>query len=201
MIVTSKQQETRVQELEQVIEEYLSREKGLQQQMQQLVAAPPPETTTPADLDEERMTSLTEDALRHLDDYAYLGEHPFAKLEVVNHYLPVHEGPQTMGPNGAGVTHLDRGKALHSVLVQAVQQLRPAGNEPHGSEVPSRDWHNYLILHDSYVKGELTRDIMARLYIGEGTYNRTRRRALRSVAKMLQELESQAQANAQRGAG
>jgi hypothetical protein len=58
-----------------------------------------------------------------------------------------------------------------------------------------------VILHDSYVKGELTRDIMARLYIGEGTYNRTRRRALRSVAKMIQELESQAQANVQQGAG
>ena len=44
-------------------------------------------------------------------------------------------------------------------------------------------------LHGSYVQGELTREIMARLYIGEGTYNRTRRRALRSVAKAIQEIE------------
>jgi hypothetical protein len=86
---------------------------------------------------------------------------------------------------------LDQGKALHSLLIYAIEQLRPAGAEPSSTVVPTREWHNYLILHDSYVKDELTRDIMARLYIGEGTYNRTRRRALRSVGKMIQEMEQQ----------
>jgi hypothetical protein len=37
---------------------------------------------------------------------------------------------------------------------------------------------------------------MARLYIGEGTYNRTRRRALRSIAKTIQEMEQQVQGQA-----
>ena len=33
---------------------------------------------------------------------------------------------------------------------------------------------------------------MSRLYIGEGTFNRTRRRALRGVAKALAEMEESA---------
>jgi len=39
------------------------------------------------------------------------------------------------------------------------------------------------------VLGELNRDIMARLYIGEGTFNRARRRAIRGVARALKEME------------
>lgn len=198
MIVSAKQQETRVQELEQVIEEYLLREKGLQQQVQQLVAAPPELSAAPSDFDEERMTSLTEDALRHFDDYAYLGEHPFAKLALVERNLPLMEASGAVTPSQTVVTHLDLGRALHSLLVQTLEKLRPVGSEPAGLAVPGRDWYNYIILHDSYVEGVLTRDIMGRLYISEGTYGRTRRRALRSVAKMIQEMESQAQANHQK---
>jgi hypothetical protein len=33
---------------------------------------------------------------------------------------------------------------------------------------------------------------MSQLYISEGTFNRTRRRAIRSVAKALQEMEREA---------
>jgi hypothetical protein len=51
-------------------------------------------------------------------------------------------------------------------------------------------------LHDAYVLGELNRDIMSKLYISEGTFNRTRRRAVRGVAKALQEMEQEAQQRA-----
>jgi hypothetical protein len=43
------------------------------------------------------------------------------------------------------------------------------------------------------VVDELNRDIMSRLYISEGTFNRTRRRAVRGVARALQEVEREAQ--------
>jgi hypothetical protein len=43
------------------------------------------------------------------------------------------------------------------------------------------------------VLGELNRDIMSKLYISEGTFSRTRRRAIRGVAKALQEMEQEAQ--------
>ena len=112
-------------------------------------------------------------------DYPYLGEHKLAQLRIVETYLDVQET--------AFVTHLDRGKALQEVLIAAIEKLKPPGQQP---SLPTREWHQYVILHDSYVLGELNRDIMARLYIGEGTFNRARRRAIRGVARALEEMES-----------
>nr|MBC8249006.1 hypothetical protein [Anaerolineales bacterium] len=59
--------------------------------------------------------------------------------------------------------------------------------------LPTREWHQYVILHDSYVLGERNRDIMSKLYIGEGTFNRARRRAIRGVARAIEEMEREAQ--------
>ena len=193
MVEAATQQEAHIQQLEKSLEQYREREREMQLQLQQIVAAPPATSSLMQDMDDEQMTALVEDALRHLYDFAYLGEHALATLQIVNSYLPqtrvVDNGASALGP-----THLDQGKGLHALLVYALQQLRPVGAEPAASAVPPRDWYNYLILHGSYVQGELTRDIMARLYIGEGTYNRTRRRALRSVAKMITEMEKQVKA-------
>jgi hypothetical protein len=190
MIEAVWQQEAHVKQLELGMKDYLAREKNLQHQMQQLVAAPAPLSAASLDLDEDTMALMTEDALRHLNDYTYLGAHQFAELQVVSRFLPASAGTAATGSQG--VTYLDRGKALHGMLIHAIQQLRPTGVEPSPTVVPTREWHNFLILHDSYLKGELTRDIMARLYIGEGTYNRTRRRALRSIGKLIQEMERKA---------
>ena len=74
-----------------------------------------------------------------------------------------------------------------------MSKLRPAGEEPAAYTVPQRSWHQYLVLYEAYVLGELNRDIMSKLYISEGTFNRTRRRAIRGVAKALQEMEQEAQ--------
>jgi DNA-binding CsgD family transcriptional regulator len=46
-------------------------------------------------------------------------------------------------------------------------------------------WYSYIVLHDAYVEGVPNREIMARLYISEGTFNRTRRIALRALARLL----------------
>jgi hypothetical protein len=94
------------------------------------------------------------------------------------------------------VTHIDRGKALSEVLVQAMNKLRPAGPEPAARAIPPREWYQFVVLHDAYVLGELNRDIMSKLYISEGTFNRTRRRAVRSVAKVLEEMEREVQERA-----
>jgi hypothetical protein len=96
------------------------------------------------------------------------------------------------------VTHIDRGKAISGILEQAVNKLRPAGKEPDTYAVPPRAWHQYITLYDAYVLDKLNRDIMSKLYISEGTFNRTRRRAVRGVAKALQEMELEAQ---ERGTG
>jgi len=46
-----------------------------------------------------------------------------------------------------------------------------------------------VILHDAYVDEIQNRDIMNKLYISEGTFNRTRRTAITSLARTLAEME------------
>jgi hypothetical protein len=40
------------------------------------------------------------------------------------------------------------------------------------------------------MEDRLNREIMSQLYISEGTFNRTRRAAIRSVARLLGEMEA-----------
>lgn len=118
-----------------------------------------------------------EDALQNLYDYAYLGDSPLVNLRLVKSSL--RESP---------VTHLDRGKALYQAVAGALEKLRPGDALP--AEPIPREWFPYLILYDAYVNGLSNQHIMARLYISEGTFNRTRRSALRSLARVMNELEA-----------
>jgi hypothetical protein len=126
---------------------------------------------------------LVEDALRQLHDVPYLGEHELAQLRIVQMRVAAKN-------DGTPTTFLDRGKALSETLTEALDELRPSTPLPKGLQVPPREWHLYIILHDSYVEGETNRDIMSKLYISEGTFNRSRRRALRAVAKSVAEMEA-----------
>jgi hypothetical protein len=181
VVHTVRLQERSVQQIDALLREVREREQELQRRMREVLAA---EARPPIleGLSEKEVVSLVEDALRRLYDYPYLGEHRLAQLRIVESTFDVQEG--------AFVTHLDRGKALQGVLIAALEKLKPPGPQP---SPPTREWHQYVILHDAYVLGELNRDIMAQLYIGEGTFNRARRRAIRGVAKALGEMEREAQ--------
>ena len=111
---------------------------------------------------------MVEDALRNLLDYIELGQSNLADWA-----------------NVTGESHVERGKQLQHLLADAIESLRPAETRP-GEPLP-RLWYNYAVLHDAYVEGAQNREIMARLYISEGTFNRTRRNALRGLARMLME--------------
>jgi hypothetical protein len=124
-----------------------------------------------------------EDALRHLHDVAYLGRHPLADLAVVAAALASVPGP---------VTHLERGQAVRQLLEALINRLRPVGPLP--AEPYPAEWRLYAVLHTAYVEGQPNREIMARLYIGEGTFHRARRQALDAVAAALEEVEAEAQA-------
>ena len=176
-------QEKSVRQIDALVTEFRQREMELRLRMRKVLEAEPP---TLEGIDEKEAVSLVEDALRHLYDYPYLGEHRLAQLRIVKSHLDVQEG--------TFVTHLDRGKALQDVLTTALEKLKPFGPQP---SPPTREWHQYIILHDSYVLGELNRDIMAKLYIGEGTFNRARRRAIRGIARALEEMEREAQRRTQ----
>jgi len=181
VVHTVRLQEQSVQQIDRLLREVRERQRELQWRMRDTLAA---ETSLPllGGQSGREAISLVEDALRHLYDYSYLGEQALAQLRAVESHLDVQEGGL--------VTHLDRGRALQKLLIAAVDKLRPPGPQP---PRPAREWHQYIILHDAYVLGELNRDIMAKLYIGEGTFNRARRRAIRGVARAVAEMERQTQ--------
>lgn len=118
-----------------------------------------------------------EQALKHISDYAYLGDTGLVNLNLVIECLPDDR-----------VTYVDRGKALYGILIEAVEKLKPDDGEP--SSPVSREWYPYLILYGAYFEDRLNRDIMSQLYISEGTFNRTRRSAIRSVTRILEEMEA-----------
>jgi hypothetical protein len=109
-----------------------------------------------------------EEGLRHFSDYITLGQSSLADWAGIQ----------------AG-SHVERGKELQKFLADAMELLRPAGERP--PEPLPRVWYSYAVLHDAYMEGVPNREIMARLYISEGTFNRTRRNALRGLARLLME--------------
>ncbi len=109
---------------------------------------------------------IVEEGLRHVSDVITLGQSVLAdKLEI------------------KGESHIERGKKLQQIIFDSIESLKPAEKRP--SEPLPRIWYNHAVLHDAYVEGVLNREIMARLYISEGTFNRTRRNALRGLARLL----------------
>lgn len=169
-----------------LVEEYRARERELYLQVQQLIAereAAPPSDGSSAD--EETLVPQVEDALRHISDYPYLGEHALSKLRVVERVV------QQRG-DATSSSFVDRGKAVSQVVLAMLDELKPEGAPPKANQVAPREWHLFLILHDSYVLEDPNREVMSKLYISEGTFNRTRRRALRALAKALAEYEASA---------
>lgn len=115
-------------------------------------------------------------ALRNLFDYAHLADSQLAELRIVQRQLA-----------GDKKTHIERGKIVHAVILEALDKMRPGSEVPH--EPVPREWYPYVILYDAYVEGVQNRDIMSKLYISEGTFNRTRRTAITSLARVLAEME------------
>ena len=115
--------------------------------------------------------------LRNMFDYTFLADSTLANLHLVRAYLPPGQ-----------MTSLDRGKIVHAVILEALDKLRPGPTDPRYP--PPREWYPYLILHSAYLEETPNRDIMLRLYISEGTFNRTRRAAIRSLARTLREMEA-----------
>jgi len=141
-------------------------------------AARIPETVSPVALPAEGAPSLeaVEGALRHMHDFVHLGSCPIAQLRAVSARLPAGSG-----------THVDRGRIVHRVLEEAIEKLKPEGQKP--TLTSPREWHHYLIVHEAYIADRPNRDVMAELYISEGTFNRRRREAIEAVTMILQEGE------------
>jgi hypothetical protein len=122
---------------------------------------------------------VVENALRNLYDYDYLSDTPLAEMRIVREHMA-----------GGRKTHIERGQTVQTTLSEVLEKMKPTCEVP--QDPPPREWYPYVILHDAYVDGIQNRDIMSKLYISEGTFNRTRRAAIRSLARMLTELEDSA---------
>jgi hypothetical protein len=117
---------------------------------------------------DQEFVKTVEEGLRHFSDYIVLGQSTLAdKLNIK-----------------AG-SHIERGRELQKIILDSIELLRPAEKRP--PEPLPRVWYNHAVLHDAYVEGVPNREIMARLYISEGTFNRTRRNAIRGLARLLME--------------
>lgn len=117
---------------------------------------------------EANFAKSVEDALRHFGDAVWLGQSPLVEWAEI-----------------PAESHVERGKRLQKILREAVQSLRPEGERP--PEPLPREWYNYVVLYDAYIKNVPNREVAARLYVSEGTFHRTRRQAVRGVARWLAE--------------
>jgi hypothetical protein len=178
VVHTAQLQEKSVEQIGTLLGEVRRRDHQIQKQMREAIEGEPEPMRVIAESDQEAI-AMVEDALRHIHDFSYLGRQPLAQLRIVDSHLDVGEMET--------VTHVDRGKALKETLLSALNKLTPSTDR--GPTPPSREWRPYLILHDSYILGKLNREVMSELYISEGTFNRTRRRALRGMTRALAEME------------
>jgi hypothetical protein len=148
--------------LRQLASDVQSHEENLQARSEELL-------TTLATSPDPQFVKMVEAGLRNLTDFISLGQSSL---------------PEQLGASGE--THVEKGKAVQQRLIQAMEVLRPAQDCP-GEPVP-REWYSYMVLHDAYRQGTPNQDIMSKLYISEGTFHRTRRAAIRSVARVLLEM-------------
>jgi hypothetical protein len=113
---------------------------------------------------------LVEGAFRRMDDLPSLSRHPLAAA-----------------PGAApAASPLEGASALRSELALAIERLRPGGARPTpGSDGRRGGWLPYLVLYEAYVEGRPNKQIMQRYYVSEGTFHRTRRRAIDAVASDL----------------
>jgi hypothetical protein len=177
------QQEQSIRQIEALVQEVEERDEKLRGKVREALEA----EAIPSVFDglkESEMISLVEEALRRLFDFSFLGQHPLADLQIAERYLD-RNAHQT-------ITHIDRGKALQELINSCIQKLRPSSPRP---SLPGQEWYQYIVLNDCYVEGKRNREVMAELYVGEGTFNRARRRAVRALTRALAEMEREALAS------
>jgi hypothetical protein len=116
------------------------------------------------------------DALSHYWGGPKLTDSPLLNLTVVGRARDLSEG--------------DAVRALRSVLEQAIEALRPQGEQ----KMTAVEWTLYNILDLKFRQGHRMSDIANRLAISESDLYRKQRAAIKEVARMLAQMEQRAQA-------
>jgi hypothetical protein len=84
------------------------------------------------------------------------------------------------------VTDIDRGRALWSLLREAIDRLRPVDSE---ESAPA--WRLYVIAERVYVQGKSANEMAAELGISPRTFHRERRAAVEALATVMWQVERQ----------
>lgn len=125
-------------------------------------------------LPEESMSQWVKDALTHYWGGPKLTESPLMRLEVVHRAMEEHDGNEI--------------NALRSILVKAIERIRPEGDRHFTSE-----WLLYNILQMKFLEGKKARDVASRLAVSEADLYRKQRVAIEEVSKAVIEMETQIQ--------
>lgn len=123
-------------------------------------------------------TSIVRDALTHYWGGPKLTESPLLGLHVVRQETHEHQGSSI--------------NAMRSVLVQAIESLRPEGDR----SMTTAEWILYNILELKFLRGYKVRDIARRLAMSESDLYRKQRVAIEAVAKAIAEMEQTAKSEA-----
>jgi len=112
---------------------------------------------------ERKREQAIRDALRHLDDVAYLAESHLAQLVARLHGQP---------PSG---------HALRSALLRAIERMAPA----EACSLQPREHRYYHLLHLRYVEGKKVAEVAEALAISERQYYRELKVAIHKVADQI----------------
>jgi CheY-like chemotaxis protein len=118
------------------------------------------------------------EALDHLYDYLYLDHHRLARAVT------------------AGIGEWNRGAALHRLLVEAIDRLKP----PSGTPTHSPLWRRYRHALLRYVEGETVAQVAEGLGISERQARRDHQDAVRAIADLLLQAAPVGQGRPGRGA-
>ncbi len=151
-------------------DDFIPRLRAVARYNQRQVLAAPEDLPPSAEL-----AQWVKDALSHYWGGPRLSQNPLTGLQVVQQAMAEQDK--------------DASQAVRSVLRDAVERLRPAGERRFTTE-----WLLYNILEMKFLQGHKVRDVAARLALSEASFYRKQRTAVEEVVRVLLEMEAQARA-------
>lgn len=115
--------------------------------------------------------------LKDWDRSKHLGEHPLARLQIVE----TQRKAAGYGDNPMGL-----GIALREILQDAINDLKPDGGEPQYLE---KRWRSFLILSEQFIHGRNPDYVCEQLGIARSTYNHEQAQAFERLIDILRQKE------------
>ena len=138
--------------------------------------SPPMQLIGPSPVDSPEFQQWVKDALSHYWGGPKLTESPLLGLRIVGETAHEQGGNPVL--------------ALRTVLAQAIERVRPAGER----KSTANEWILYNILDLKFIRGLRVRDVAGRLAMSESDLYRKQRVAISEVARALADLEQEGQA-------